>query len=235
MVISRPSARPICGAGSGITTSRLPRSGRRLAAGSRPRSRSITVRLEQLLSVPCRGRCGSCCRGGRAARAWRGGCRTRELATARPGGYRNRSGRASAGTVRWPPVTVIVATRDRPALLERAVRSVLSQSYPGDIECVVVFDQSSPAAVPWRRTRAAAAEADDQHAQLRAWQAPATAGSSPAMPPSSPSAMMTTNGTSTSSGSRSSCFSHRRQTLSAAACAFITSEPGHSPDATAVG
>ena len=59
------------------------------------------------------------------------------------------TGRAEPhGAVRCPPVTVIVATRDRPALLERAVRSILSQSYPGDIECVVVFDQSSPVAVP---------------------------------------------------------------------------------------
>jgi glycosyltransferase involved in cell wall biosynthesis len=48
----------------------------------------------------------------------------------------------------WPAVTVVVATRDRPALLERAVRSILGQSYPGDLECVVVFDQSPPAAVP---------------------------------------------------------------------------------------
>ena len=44
----------------------------------------------------------------------------------------------------WPSVTVIVATRDRPELLHRAVRSILGQSYPGDIECVVVFDQSAP-------------------------------------------------------------------------------------------
>jgi glycosyltransferase involved in cell wall biosynthesis len=49
---------------------------------------------------------------------------------------------------RWPPVAVVVATRDRPALLERAVRSILGQSYPGDLECVVVFDQSPPTAVP---------------------------------------------------------------------------------------
>lgn len=48
----------------------------------------------------------------------------------------------------WPSVTVVVATRDRPALLERAVRGILDQTYAGDIECVVVFDQSTPAAVP---------------------------------------------------------------------------------------
>jgi glycosyltransferase involved in cell wall biosynthesis len=45
-------------------------------------------------------------------------------------------------------VSAVVATRDRPALLERAVRSILGQSYAGHIECVVVFDQSAPAALP---------------------------------------------------------------------------------------
>ncbi len=45
-------------------------------------------------------------------------------------------------------VTAVVATRHRPALLQRAVRSILSQSYPGEVECVVVFDQSQPAEVP---------------------------------------------------------------------------------------
>ncbi len=49
---------------------------------------------------------------------------------------------------RWPSVTAVVATRDRPELLARAVRQIVGQSYPGDIECVVVFDQSSPAAPP---------------------------------------------------------------------------------------
>jgi glycosyltransferase involved in cell wall biosynthesis len=39
-----------------------------------------------------------------------------------------------------PTVSVIVATRDRPGLLERAVGSILAQDYPGDIECLVVYD-----------------------------------------------------------------------------------------------
>lgn len=43
-----------------------------------------------------------------------------------------------------PPVAVVVATRDRPGLLERAVRAISRQDYAGDIECVVVFDQSPP-------------------------------------------------------------------------------------------
>lgn len=47
----------------------------------------------------------------------------------------------------WPSVTVIVPTRDRPAMLARAVQSIIGQSYPGEIECVIVFDQSEPAQV----------------------------------------------------------------------------------------
>ena len=45
----------------------------------------------------------------------------------------------------WPSVTVVVPTRDRPQLLHRAIESIVAQRYPGDIECVVVFDQSEPA------------------------------------------------------------------------------------------
>lgn len=41
-----------------------------------------------------------------------------------------------------PPVTVVIATRDRPGLLERAVRAVLDQDYPGPVECVVVYDHT---------------------------------------------------------------------------------------------
>ena len=39
-----------------------------------------------------------------------------------------------------PTVSVVVATRDRPGLLERAVGSILAQDYPGEIECLVVYD-----------------------------------------------------------------------------------------------
>ena len=47
----------------------------------------------------------------------------------------------------WPSVSVVVPTRDRPELLERSVRSILGQSYPGQLECIVVFDRSEPAPV----------------------------------------------------------------------------------------
>jgi glycosyltransferase involved in cell wall biosynthesis len=47
-----------------------------------------------------------------------------------------------------PTVSVAVATRDRPELLRRAVTAILAQTYPGTVECVVVFDQSDPD-LPW--------------------------------------------------------------------------------------
>lgn len=40
----------------------------------------------------------------------------------------------------YPDVSVVVATRDRPGLLERAVASILGQDYAGSIECIVVYD-----------------------------------------------------------------------------------------------
>ena len=38
-------------------------------------------------------------------------------------------------------------TRDRPQTLAKTVRSIAAQSYPGDVECVIVFDRSEPAQV----------------------------------------------------------------------------------------
>ena len=43
----------------------------------------------------------------------------------------------------WPSVSVVIVTQARDAFLRRAIRSVVSQRYPGRLECVVVFDQSS--------------------------------------------------------------------------------------------
>lgn len=43
-----------------------------------------------------------------------------------------------------PSVSAVVATRDRPELLRRAVRSILDQDYAGRVQCVVVFDQAEP-------------------------------------------------------------------------------------------
>jgi glycosyltransferase involved in cell wall biosynthesis len=64
---------------------------------------------------------------------------------ARAAQLRVRDGHQPEGP--WPPVSVVIPTRDRPELLRRAVRAVLEQRYPGEIECVVVFDQSQPAPV----------------------------------------------------------------------------------------
>jgi hypothetical protein len=48
----------------------------------------------------------------------------------------------------WPAISVVVATRHRPELLLSAVTSILGQSYPGELECLVVFDQSQPEPLP---------------------------------------------------------------------------------------
>ena len=43
-----------------------------------------------------------------------------------------------------PRVSVVVPTRDRPEQLRRALAAILGQTYPGPLECLVVFDQSDP-------------------------------------------------------------------------------------------
>ena len=42
----------------------------------------------------------------------------------------------------YPSVSVIVPTRDRPALLDATLAAILAQDYPGEVEVLVVFDQS---------------------------------------------------------------------------------------------
>ncbi len=44
---------------------------------------------------------------------------------------------------RYPAVSVILAARDEEAALERGVRSMLAQDYPGDLEVVAVNDRSA--------------------------------------------------------------------------------------------
>lgn len=41
-----------------------------------------------------------------------------------------------------PMVSAVIATRDRPELLAKAISAVLAQRYAGDIEVIVVFDQA---------------------------------------------------------------------------------------------
>lgn len=43
-----------------------------------------------------------------------------------------------------PTVSVVIATHNRPELLRTAVAAVTDQDYAGDIECIIVFDQSEP-------------------------------------------------------------------------------------------
>lgn len=43
-----------------------------------------------------------------------------------------------------PAIDVVIATRDRPELLRRAVDAVLGQRYRGRVDVTVVFDQSEP-------------------------------------------------------------------------------------------
>ena len=43
-----------------------------------------------------------------------------------------------------PSVTVVIATKNRPELLRRAIAAIVAQQYDGVIDIVVVFDQSEP-------------------------------------------------------------------------------------------
>jgi len=44
----------------------------------------------------------------------------------------------------WPLVLVIMPTRGRPELVRESIASVMGQTYPGEIECIVVHDQEPP-------------------------------------------------------------------------------------------
>jgi glycosyltransferase involved in cell wall biosynthesis len=57
-----------------------------------------------------------------------------------------------------PPVDVVVATHHRPDLLRAALQSILDQTYPGSITCLVVFDRSEPDH---------SLERDDRHRRVR--------------------------------------------------------------------
>lgn len=45
---------------------------------------------------------------------------------------------------RWPSLSVIIPTRERPEMVRRAISSALSQDYPADIFIYIVFDRSQP-------------------------------------------------------------------------------------------
>lgn len=48
---------------------------------------------------------------------------------------------SSTAPADWPAVSVVLPTRGRPELVRRALRGVVEQTYPGEIECIVVHDQ----------------------------------------------------------------------------------------------
>lgn len=50
----------------------------------------------------------------------------------------------SARMTALPRVSAVVPTRDRPELLRAAIRALLDQDYPGELEVVVVYDRSEP-------------------------------------------------------------------------------------------
>lgn len=43
-----------------------------------------------------------------------------------------------------PSIDVVIATHNRPELLRKALDAVLAQTYPGPVQCIVVFDRSEP-------------------------------------------------------------------------------------------
>jgi glycosyltransferase involved in cell wall biosynthesis len=51
---------------------------------------------------------------------------------------------ATAQRATWPDVSVIITTQGRPELVRETVAAVAAQTYPGNIDCVVVHDQEAP-------------------------------------------------------------------------------------------
>ena len=70
---------------------------------------------------------------------------------------------------KWPSVGVVIATRDRPYLLRRALTSVTQQDYPGPVRVVVVYDGVRP---DWRIARGG----DCPVLALENWRTPGPAG-----------------------------------------------------------
>lgn len=62
----------------------------------------------------------------------------------RPGTTARVTGPPPPDGAAWPPVTVILPTRNRPEMVRESIAAVVSQDYPGRIECIVVHDQEPP-------------------------------------------------------------------------------------------
>jgi hypothetical protein len=57
---------------------------------------------------------------------------------------RNAAAAATPARSHWPDVSVIITTRGRPELVRQTIAAVVAQTYPGDIDCIVVHDQERP-------------------------------------------------------------------------------------------
>ena len=68
--------------------------------------------------------------------------RRRDAAGSKPASPASPAGPARERA--WPPVSVIMPTRGRPELVRESIAAVVGQTYPGDIECIVVHDQEPP-------------------------------------------------------------------------------------------
>jgi hypothetical protein len=66
--------------------------------------------------------------------------RGRPVAVSRAPAMARQAGERAA----WPLVSVIMPTRGRPEMVRESIAAVVAQTYPGDIECIVVHDQEPP-------------------------------------------------------------------------------------------
>ena len=66
------------------------------------------------------------------------------LSTRAQAGSSTRVRQAPPPDAAWPPVSVIMPTRNRPELVRESIAAVVGQDYPGKIECIVVHDQERP-------------------------------------------------------------------------------------------
>jgi glycosyltransferase involved in cell wall biosynthesis len=70
------------------------------------------------------------------------GNKRNETPAAAMNGVRSRPSH-DGGQTQWPRVSVIMPTRGRPDLVRESIAGVVAQSYPGEIDCIVVHDQET--------------------------------------------------------------------------------------------
>src|SRR5690242_10767046 len=47
-------------------------------------------------------------------------------------------------SIQWPSVGVVLVTHNRPRLMREALKSIVEQDYPGDIDVMIVYDRAEP-------------------------------------------------------------------------------------------